>query len=649
MKIEELRQLHKFDVFRQVDLQFADLLQELSGVVDPHFYIACLLASTAASEGHVCVSLEKCASTKFPVYTQSKKKWAEREGIELPVFELPSLAEWCSVLRQEKLRDIVGLDEYKPLVLDGQGRLYLHRQWHDEQLLANHLKERAGGEPHLVSQPELLRERLDALFDPPEEEKVDWQKLAAFASLNSRFLVLTGGPGTGKTYTVARIAALLIEQSKEKKLRLRLTAPTGKAAARMSEAVSQAKADTRRFICASEVREQIPDTASTIHRLLGSRSNSPNFRHNSQNPLTADVVIVDEASMVDVSLMTALLNALPKRTRLILLGDKDQLASVAPGSVLADICEAADANRYTADFAQKYALVSGERIDSACANSTAPLADCVVQLNVSRRFDSNSFLGRFSRAVNLADGASGAERAWHLLRELNADRESNICWHPLPPNLEYDSLPSELIALIHEGYRDFLLAETPEDAIAAFQKFQILCAVKDGPYGTRHLNELTERIFGIGMQKSQYLENFRMPSSFYSHRPVMIQQNDYNVGLFNGDIGVTLQDQLGNKNVWFKAAEERLRSVRPNLLPPHETAFAMTVHKSQGSEFDQILLILPDQDSPLLTRELIYTAITRSKGRILIWCNERTFKAAVQRRAERVSGLVDRLIRVHVH
>jgi exodeoxyribonuclease V alpha subunit len=321
---------------------------------------------------------------------------------------------------------------------------------------------------------------------------------------------------------------------------------------------------------------------------------------------------VDEASMVDLALMAKLVAAVPKTSRLILLGDKDQLASVEAGNVLADICNTG----------------------AAAETATSPLRDCIVELKRNYRFAESGAIYRLSGAVNRGDATSAAK----LLKQ---DGEAEVRWRTLPAPAR---LAVELQEHVLTGFRTCLAAEDPAAALAALQQFRILCAVRKGPYGVEQINSLAEEILAEAGLLTR-------GSEWYPGRAVMITRNDYNLGLFNGDTGLILRDveAAGETRAFFFSAEGKLRRFLPARLPIHESAFALTVHKSQGSEFERLLLILPEKDAPVLTRELLYTGITRARSRVEVWSNEEVFREAVARRAERTSGLREALWKPAAH
>ena len=528
----------------------------------------------------------------------------------------PPVATWCDALRRSPVVGRPG--EYAPLVLDEAGRLYLYRYWEYERQIAEDLQRRSVEEPGDVDLPR-LREGLDRLFPPAADGAVDWQRTAAAVAVLRRFCVISGGPGTGKTTTVIRILALLLEQAAGRPLQIALAAPTGKAAARMQEAIRLTR---DRLQVSREIREAIPGEATTIHRLLGFRPGSVRFRHDREDPLPVDVLVVDEASMVDLALMAKLVRALPPRARLILLGDKDQLASVEAGAVLGDIC--GESPGFSEGFSRRLAGATGQVGGEGDGPS---IQDAVVELTRSYRFGETSGIGRLARHVNRGDG----REALALLERGDCQ---DVVWRPLES-------PRDLAARLAEAAERlgaYLAAGTPESALEGLDRLRVLSAHRTGPFGVETLNRLIEDCLearGV----------IRPRSPWYHGRPVLITANDYNLRLFNGDLGITLLDPAseGKPQVFFRTAEGGVRRLPPSRLPEHETAFATTVHKSQGSEAETVLLVLPNELTPVMTRELIYTGITRARSRVEIWGAGSVFEAAVSRRLQRSSGLRDAL------
>lgn len=613
MNREILYKLVNSEVLSYLDVHFANQMGALDGSNNPSLLLAAALASAATRQGHICLELSQLAG-----------KILLQAGDGAETVRCPSLGEWREKLCESTVMGKPG--DYRPLILDDRARLYLYRYWDYQDKLVRSLKERIY-EKTGPFQTDLLKEKLDELFPEDETTEPDWQKVAAFVAARKKFAVISGGPGTGKTTTIAKILALLLELTETgKRPRIALTTPTGKAAARLQEAIKNAK---ELLNCAESLKRIIPEEASTIHRLLGAMPGSPYFRHNEKNLLPVDVVVVDEASMVDLALMSKLAQALSPKARLILLGDKDQLASVEAGAILGDICDTGQSHRYSQSFTDQLKMAAGYELNACSSNETkSAIADCIVQLQKSYRFEIGSGIGVLSRAVNVGDGESAV-----IL--LKSGKHAGINWKKLPP-------PHALFGLIRNtivaGFRGYLGCQDPLEVFRSFDRLRILCAVREGPFGVSALNELVEKT----LAEQKLIEPKKI---WYAGRPVLIKTNNYNLGLFNGDVGITLPDRSSKDSlrVYFPAADGTFRKFHPLRLPDHETVFAMTVHKSQGSEFNDVLLILPDRDVPVLTRELIYTAITRARDRIEIWGSEEIFKIAVSRRIERMSGLRDAL------
>lgn len=580
-----------------------------------------------ATQDHPCTSSQifSLLDQQFARFMarRSGLKGATRDRFELLINRLSAaLADGhsCLLLSSEEEQFLSGVDtglisqEIKtPLVL-WQNRLYLQRYYHYELRLAGQIKamaqDHSNGRSSSIpgacdSGPSLAcdyRAELDACFGQEQETEPDWQRRAAVMALQRPLALISGGPGTGKTSTVARILGLfLLTMGAE--LQIALAAPTGKAAMRLSESISR---NLAALPFPDTIKEKIPTSASTLHRLLGVRHNSPHFRHHHANPLSWDVVVVDEASMVDLAMMSKLVDALKPGARLVLLGDKDQLASVESGAVLADCIQA--------------------------------LPDNTVTLQKSYRF--NREISAFAKAVNTNDSAA----AWAML------------------NLENQK--TSAVSLLHEPMADFIAArysrylqqaltvhddDRKEDKIRElfqyFKLFRILCATKRGAGGVETINHQMEQGLAANGYPCQ-------PGKWYPGRPVIILNNDYNLNLFNGDIGICLPEEtaLSNDNnpttfkVWFEREDGSVKGYQPYRLPACETVFAMTIHKSQGSEFGEILVVLPGTDTPLLTRELIYTAVTRAQDKVLIASDQAIFHTAINRTISRSSGLQAMLI-----
>ncbi len=619
MKQEGLNRLYHWGILSLLDIHFAGFVERLAGTRDPQLWLAAAMASNYTGQGHICLDLSSL----------DQKRLLDAEDGKDPVV-CPNLNDWCKKLRKTAVVGTPG--EYAPLILDDRSRLYLHRYWDYQEKLARSIRKRVHDDEEDMDVAS-LRESLERVFgtsfisgSPGQGEDIDWQKVAAFTSLMKRFCVISGGPGTGKTTTIVRILALILEQTKSINLQIALSAPTGKAAAKLQEAIKRGK---KKLNCPVEIKEAIPEEASTLHRLLGSIPGSPYFRHHAKNLLPVDVVVVDEASMVDLALMSKLTQALPPQARLILLGDKDQLASVEAGAVLGDICDRNYVRSFSRPFRNHLKRVMGYEIPSQPnGRGGCGMEDCIVQLQKSFRFGDGSGLRVVSQALNSGD----ADRAITLLR---GGQYGDIKWRDLPRPGE---LPRMLKDTIVRGFRDYLEGRDAPEVFQRFDGFRILCAIREGPYGVMALNTLVEQV----LRKEKLIETDRR---WYPGRPLLITRNDYDLRLFNGDVGIILPDPQADNELraFFLTPDGGVRKFHPLRLPEHETVYAMTVHKSQGSEFGQVCLLLADRDVPILTRELIYTGITRAKEHVEIWGTEAVFRAAVSRRIERRSGLGDAL------
>ncbi|MDR1462241.1 MAG: exodeoxyribonuclease V subunit alpha [Azoarcus sp.] len=578
----------------------------------------------AACDGHVCLPLRELSGTTPQAARHALL--ASGAAIEAGSRMLPAAA-W-------------------PLVIDGE-RLYLRYFFDLETRLAASLAALSAAPPADAVPVERMRAVLDARFPPRPDAGPDWQKVAAALAFNRRLTIISGGPGTGKTTTVAAFIACLLELEPE--LRIALAAPTGKAAARMREAMA-----ARARGLPESVRAKLPGEAHTIHRLLGATPEQGHFRHHAANPLALDLLVVDEASMLDLALAAALLDALPAHARLVLLGDKDQLAAVEAGAVFADLSAGW---RFGEASAARLALLTGAPAGTLTQGSGegqgATLIDSVVWLTESHRFRADSGIGRLAREINAGGGASALgwlktsadpDVVWIGCEGIQSGAAGDAAAH------EPRSWPSAAaLTAMENAYAAYFAAlrETPSGeppsvrvarVFAAFERFRVLVAVHSGPCGlaaiNAHLSAHARAALGLDLAAGP----------FWDGRPVIVLKNDPVTRLFNGDIGLCLNDAGGATRVYFPVADGGHRSLPPQRLPEHDTALALTVHKSQGSEFAEILLLLPGRPSRVLSRELLYTAITRATQRVTIAGVEPVFVAACAARGERFSGLGDKLL-----
>lgn len=647
---------------RALDKAFVAFLHELDPHGDPLVLLAAALTSHQLGHGHVCLDLFE--TLKEPDFALSLPPEGDLQtsAMLLPSQLLEALDgdAWCKALQASALVEHAGQSPAqaaeRPLVLS-ERRLYLRRYWAYERRIDSALRQRLA-----VTEvtPDDLPARLNGLFGSrTANAPIDWQKLACALATRGAFSIITGGPGTGKTTTVVRLLALLQAPAVEAgtPLRIRLAAPTGKAAARLTESISL---QVKSLEVDDKVRQKIPSDVTTVHRLLGSRPGTRHFRHHAGNRLPLDVLVVDEASMIDLEMMANLLDALPAHARLVLLGDKDQLASVEAGAVLGDLCRDAEAGWYTPQTREWLEHVSGENLAASAVqqdlDGSHPLAQQVVMLRHSRRFGEGSGIGQLSRLVNqqqpqaardvLTSGHYADLSALALKGEqdrqferLALDGRSEAAkgyWHYL--DVLRDLRPAGDAPL-----EDPCWAVWAGKVLEAFEAFQVLCAVRKGPWGVEGLNErITRALFARKLIESD--------QQWYEGRPVLMTRNDYGLGLMNGDIGIALKlperDGPTPRHVLRVAfarndGQGGIRFVLPSRLNDVETVYAMTVHKSQGSEFSHTALVLPEALNPVLTKELIYTGITRAKHWFsLVEPRKGVFEEAVQRKVKRLSGLM---------
>ena len=628
-----------------IDRHLAYAVLALEGA-DELLALGAALASRAVQLGHVCVDLARFDFDELATRSElDPSAWPSRERLLDALRRSPL----CAALDA----DPASVEVPTPLVLDAHGRLYLQRYARYERTLASALRGRARRASD-VDLP-LLRMGIERLFgaaarsEPGPTEgpgsrphdttpdaagsaaavpaaaapKTNAHTLAACVATLHSLAVICGGPGTGKTTTVVKILALLQEQALargERALSVLLLAPTGKAARRLASSV---QAGLAALPVVEAVKAAIPSEAYTIHRALGGGA-SGRFRHDAGNPLPADVVLVDEVSMVDLALLYRLCTAIRPAARLILQGDKDQLASVEAGAILGDIYEPHAAAEWSREFAAEVRELSGESLPGDRAERG--LWDCLVNLDESFRYRADSGIGRLARAINAGDGAG----ALAILRGRGPGRDATL-FEP-GPDLASDA---ELERLVTEGYTPFIQCSDPKEKLALLGAYRVLCAHRQGPRGVEQQNRNVEE----WLARAGLLDPL---AAFYENRPIIITQNDYTLGLFNGDVGVVVRDDHGRLRACFEGAEG-LRLLAPGRLPPHETVFATTVHKSQGSEFDAVSIVLPDSVSALVGRELLYTAVTRARHRIDVFGPAEVVRGAITRTVQRPSGLRDAL------
>jgi exodeoxyribonuclease V alpha subunit len=581
-----------------LDISMANYFNSQQFSDDPRHLWLAALTSYQWGRGHACLDLNA-----LQLQPSALLGWNDEQVTALPK-HLSAAA--------PTLPWIQGDNSPLVLVQDTQGeRLYLRRAWNAEQSIREHILQRINLS---IAETVDLRLQLDALFGT----EISMQRIACEVAAKNHITLITGGPGTGKTTTVVKLLALLIATSANT-LRIHLTAPTGKAAARLTESITNALAQMP-----ADVQSRIPTQTQTLHRLL--RSNSYDTR---VHPLATDVVVVDEASMVDLEMMARLLASVPPTARLILLGDKDQLASVEAGAVMSQLC-------------------TGELLRAQ-----------TVTLTHSHRFDAASGIGKWAQAVNAdnQNNAASIQALWNAAPDWLSTLPNNASEDSKQDSGQTDPLHQVTKLQLHNahdtklakalafGWRHWLslldshrtntfekiTACTDSQAIdllRSFNEFSVLCAVREGPFGVTQLNAQIEKSLGF------------TASAWYVGRPVMVTRNDYALELMNGDVGICLPGPDGILRVAFPSLGGNVRWIVPSRLDSVETVFAMTVHKSQGSEFHHVLLVVPVQDSPVLTRELVYTGLTRAKKNLTLWVpRPEVLLQACSRRVLRSGGL----------
>ncbi|KGK00009.1 exodeoxyribonuclease V subunit alpha [Pseudoalteromonas sp. ND6B] len=620
---------------RVVDVKLAELL---SGNNTEHdhdelFYIILMLCLSQQSQ-HSCLTLTEVDWTN--PFNLRQSDFTKLEGT-VPDTLTPFSDDFTTEAAINYLHAHHSVGDHKPLQLFNQ-RLYFSRLAGYEQTLAQRLL--AMSERQLNIDDAVLTELLTRYFPDNPTLDIDWQKVACAIAATKGFSVITGGPGTGKTTTVTKLLAILQSLYQAAPLSIKLVAPTGKAAARLTESILGAKNKLTEI--PADINALIPQSAQTIHRLLGVKPFTNKFRHDKSNPLHVDVLIIDEASMVDLSLMAKLIEALPVHARLILLGDKDQLASVDTGSVMSDLCQGLVLGQ-----TPQYSKARCEQLNKVCFNGAAKLgaqtqsefklADCIAFLQHSYRFDAKSGIGQLALAVNTNNRGI-----------LNYVEQQSSEGHFSDIILDYDfvSIPIEkLVNSAASHYANFLTLIAQGASVAqvhaAFASYQLLAAVREGDYGVNSLNQRIERVL-----QQQGLISVNPNQRHYIGMPIMVSQNDYQLKLFNGDIGILMPDDSGQLKAVFIDEQGNERAFSPARLPAHDKVYVMTIHKSQGSEFSYTAMVLPPlkQASIGINRQLVYTGITRAKQTFELVADKKVLQLAMGKSVSRASGLYERLV-----
>jgi len=520
----------------------------------------------------------------------------------------------------EKNSKVIGKPgESKSIIFDGK-LFYLNKFFQYEQTIAEFIKNRLNLQEEIIP----LKNEINKLFpdnfiNGDIQNGINWQKVAGILALNSAFAVICGGPGTGKTTTAGKILTLLLHRTPD--LVIKMVAPTGKAVDRLKESIRTFKEHHTNKID-SNILNKIPEEAETIHKFLGIFSHKNKISKYSPAPI--DLLLIDEASMVSLPLFAKTFEALPKNCRVILLGDKDQLMAVESGNVLKDITDADNLNEFSAKFAEIVSQLTDEKIIlSKTADSGTLIQDVAIQLEHSWRFDTKSGIGHLSKAVNCADASTSMESLLNII-----DTFDDIQLLEKSTKDEINQYIQELCRKELLDYQIGLKSNNIKEMFNLLSKFRILCAVNKGPFGVAEINNTIEK----------FLFPNAIPNSFYPGRPIMITKNDYRLGVMNGDVGI-LKESNGELKAFFPAEDGTYKRINPSSLDEYTTAFAISIHKSQGSEFDNIFIILPPEKIKILTKELIYTAITRAKTNCSIVSIKENFHQAAITKMFRQSGL----------
>jgi exodeoxyribonuclease V alpha subunit len=636
---QQLNNIEAVDYFfaKEIQQSFVDSEKHNSSYDIQQIFHLLIALSESLRAGHSCLPLSVVANTRFG-YGCDKQGIVTHNGFTFA--EYPHLVELCEQL------SIRNIDNQA--IVFYENKLYLRRYFNFEQELLNFISTKnssANDSTLQVFDSIEIKYCLDALFPPQnaeqENNEIDWQKVAVANAMNKNFSIIAGGPGTGKTYTVTKLLAALVMLNSSSKdnnnqdKKIALVAPTGKAAQRLSESITNALQGFKGKI-SDEVLSKIPEKAQTLHRLLGVIPNSVNFRHHQDNLLNIDILLIDEVSMVDLPLMVRVFRALPRHCQVILLGDADQLPSVAAGSVLNDLAPkphrgySRENQHYLTEITACLKLPKWKKTPKLSESAIA--ADHVVFLEKSRRFDGEGGIGKIANHV--INGRFS--ESWKLLNEkysLDNSAQENPPKNDRTLCLLKGKPSSWLAELVTTYYVPIFTKKTVSEAFEQLQKFRILCATRVGEQGVESLNEQVQEI----LIKRGDINAFE---TRYCGQPIMINVNNYSLGLYNGDIGLLWKNEAGHLMAVFEQADNEHKWVNPARLPQHETVYAMTIHKTQGSEFEHVAIVLPEQaDNKLLSRELMYTGITRAKKKLSVSSLANVWRHGVTTKTTRYSGI----------
>jgi len=593
--------------FTDFDHHLAVFLCKLDKDESDIIYLSVAALSSALRSGNICLDLNQVSSAAVTLVTE-----------QCSFSAFPDAATWIATLKQSVVCGIPG--EYKPIILDNT-RLYFYRRWHDEQQVAEYFISKT-----ITEFPTMLFDHLDLIrsFFTNNTTETDYQYLSAILSLANRCCIINGGPGSGKTTTVAKILALHLLLFPDAH-RIGLAAPTGKAAARLKSAIMHA---VNELPCTDAIKKALPSDAVTIHRLLFSNQKNAfidSIGDQMHQFLPYRILVVDEASMIDLSLMAQLVKVLHPHCKLILLGDKDQLSSVEAGSVLGDISDCGNEHGYTASFCS--ALLKCSPQLTSLPDEQCSFANSTITLKKSYRFNDTSGIGNLSKAINRGSMED-------VLSSLNDSNQTDCTFRSFASDTDFNVHLQKIIA---SDFRPLLKCTDADQAFALLDNFRILCTVREGDYGVDAINSHI---------MSQLSPGYRATTSLlYAGLPVLVTANDYRMNVFNGDTGIVSRNEKTHNTLMiaFKNQDSSIVYHHPGQIKQYEPSYAMTIHKSQGSEFDTVLVILPPQRLPICTRELLYTAVTRAKKRVEIWGTHDSLYACVNSQIVRSSGLRDKI------
>ncbi|PJG86464.1 exodeoxyribonuclease V subunit alpha [Conservatibacter flavescens] len=632
--LDELRQQH---LIGDGEFYFAKLIADKQQAFNYPIEIQQLAILVAAlcyaanQQGDTCFFLQAQNEHNFFGLTYRALDKDYQALIQQKINYLP-ISQWQSALQEHIAFTTEPKQKKAPFVFQFDA-IYLYRYWQDEGVVIDYLKRAVQNSQDFSADLPHIQQILAQLF-PVQESEVNWQKVAVATAIKQPFCLITGGPGTGKTTTVFRLLAALqlLQQVKDLPLlRIQLVAPTGKAAARLTESLRRTLAQESSAI--PGLHKLIPEQSSTLHRLLGVHPFNERTHFHAANPLPLDVLVVDEASMIDLNMMAKLLLALPHHAKLILLGDKDQLSSVEAGAILGELgqfLQQVEQDGYSPSLAQYLQHASGEHVP--VNKHPATIGDYLCSLRKSYRFHEASGIGHLAKAIN----SQQEVRSYALFSQYD-----DIEFISYQQDSAYGL--AQIIKSAVDTYQEYLLKikqnkvmspQVVSEIFMLFNRCRFLTALRGGDFGVESLN--TNIAFALRQKR---LVQFTHARDWFIGKPIMVTENDNNVGIYNGDIGLFLVDEEGQGRVWFEQGEKQFRSLPASRVPSHEMAFAMTVHKSQGSEFEHTCFILPTEFNPLLSKELVYTAVTRAKSKLTVFGQEQIWKSAVKNRTQRQSGL----------